>query len=221
PDHLHCFVSIHLRHHHVHQDDGDVRSGIQRGDGFTTGAGGEHRKSSPLQNAAESEDVAHIVVHHQDLFAHQRIVGMVQPVEHLLFLGRKIGDYAVQEKRRLVQQTFGGFYSLYHHAARQLVQPRILVRRQLLAGEDYHRKVAQLGHLTEALQHFEARHIGQTKVEHHAIIRFIVENLERFLAAGRYADFDVVVVEQLFYAELFSRIVFHHQQSFLPRRGVI
>src|SRR5690348_17508830 len=58
-NHLHRFVAIHLRHHDVHQGDGDVWSGFENGDGFGAGSGGEHDHSAALQNAAQREYVAH------------------------------------------------------------------------------------------------------------------------------------------------------------------
>ena len=41
PDDLHGFVAVHLGHHDVHQDDGEVGGGLDGRDGFAAGAGGE------------------------------------------------------------------------------------------------------------------------------------------------------------------------------------
>ena len=59
-----------------------------------------------------------------------------------LLLGRQVGDHAVQEERGLVEQPLGRLDALDHDAARERVQPRVLLGRELLAGEDDDRQVA-------------------------------------------------------------------------------
>ena len=98
-------------------------------DGFAAGAGGQHRHSAALQHAAEGEDVAHVVVHHQHFLADQRVVGTVQPVEHLLLLRRQVGDDAMQEQRRFIQQALRRFHALHDDAAGQRVQAGVFLRR--------------------------------------------------------------------------------------------
>ena len=66
----------------------------------------QHGHAAALENAAEGEDVAHVVVHDQHLFADQRIVGAVQAIEHFLFFARQVGDDAMQEQRRFIEQAF-------------------------------------------------------------------------------------------------------------------
>ena len=51
----------------------------------------------------------------------------VQPLEHLLLLGRKLGDDAVQEKRGFVEQPLGGLHVLQDDALGHVLQPRELV----------------------------------------------------------------------------------------------
>ena len=53
----------------------------------------------------------------------------------LLFLGQ-IGDDAMQEERGFVEQALGRFDVLDDDAAREHVQPGVLFRREVLAGED-------------------------------------------------------------------------------------
>ena len=51
------------------------------------------------------------------------------------------------------------------------VQLRILLRRQLAAGEHHDRHVGQRRVVADLLQHVEARHVRQAQVEHDAIAR--------------------------------------------------
>ena len=59
-----------------------------------------------------------------------------------LALGQ-VGDDAVQEQRGLVEQPLGRLHVLEHDALGHRSQPRLLVGRQLLAGEHDDRHVAQ------------------------------------------------------------------------------
>ena len=45
----------------------------------------------------------------------------MQAIEHLLFLDWKIGNHAMQEQSRFIQQTFRRFNSLHDYAACQRV----------------------------------------------------------------------------------------------------
>ena len=54
-------------------------------DGLTSGVGGQHIHTAALQNAAEREDVAHVIVDDQHLLADQRLIGAVQAVKHCCF----------------------------------------------------------------------------------------------------------------------------------------
>jgi hypothetical protein len=40
---------------------------------------------------------------------------------------------------------------------------------EVLAGEDHHRHLGDLGVVAHLLQHLEAGHVGQAQVEHHAV----------------------------------------------------
>jgi hypothetical protein len=52
----------------------------------------------------------------------QHLRRVVQAVQHGLLLGRQLGDHAVQEQRRLVQQPLGRAHVLEHDALGQRVQ---------------------------------------------------------------------------------------------------
>ena len=99
-------------------------------------SGSEDLHAATFENAAECENVADVIVHHQHFFAHQSVIGAVQAIEHSLLFDRKIRNNAMQEQRCLVQQTFGRFDSLHHDASRQRVQTSVLFRRKLFPGKD-------------------------------------------------------------------------------------
>ena len=99
-------------------------SALEHVDRLAAGAGGQHLHAAPLEHAGQREDVAHVVVDDQHRLADQVLVRAVQPLEHLLLLGRQVGDDAVQEERGLVEQPLGRLDALDHDAARERVQLR-------------------------------------------------------------------------------------------------
>ena len=68
---------------------------------------GVHSHASPLEHAAQREDVADVVVHHEHGLADEILVRAVQALEHLLLLGWQIRKDAVQEQRCFVEQPLG------------------------------------------------------------------------------------------------------------------
>ena len=102
----------------------------------------------------------------------------------------------MQEQRRLVEQALGRFDALHHDAAGHGVQLRILLRRQLAAGEHHDRHVRQRLVVADPLQHLEARHVRQPQIEHHAVRRLVAQRRDRLAAGFRRDDVDVVVAEQ-------------------------
>ena len=138
------------------------------------------RRSSTLR---EGKYVARIVIDQQHRAVHEVFIGAVQTLEHALLGRRQIGDHPMQEQRGLIEQALRRFHSLDHDAARHGVQLRILIGGQLAAGEHHHRHIAQCCIVANALEHFEAGHIGQLQVEHHAIDR-VVAQLRQRLRAG-------------------------------------
>ena len=57
-----------------------------------------------LQQAGEREDVANVVVHHQNLFADKRDIGLAQLFQNPALVRREIGFGAMQQKNGFVQQ---------------------------------------------------------------------------------------------------------------------
>ena len=99
----------------------------------------------------------------------------------------------MQEQRRLVEQALRQFDALDHDAARHGVELRVLLRRQLAAGEHDDRQFASVVVVADALQHLEARHVGQPQVEHDAVGRHLAQRRERLAAGVDGDDVDVVV----------------------------
>ncbi len=148
----------------------------------------------------------------------QILIGAVQTLQHALLGRRQIGDHAVQEQRRLVQQPLRRFDALDHDAARHGVQSGVLVRGQLAAGEHHHRHVAQLRIVADLLQHLEAGHIGQLQIEHHAIDRILAQLRHSRRAGVRRRDFDVLVAQQFRDALALGLVVLDQQQTLAARR---
>ena len=141
----------------------------------------------------------------------------MQPLQHALLLGRQFGDDAVQEERRLVEQPLGQFDALDHDAARDGVELRVLLGRELAAGEDDDRQVGKARILAHLLQQVEARHVGEPEVEHDAIDGLGAE-LGQGLAAGLDRDdVDVVMAEKLGDAHALGRVVLDHEQPLAAR----
>ena len=189
-------------------------------DGLAAGAGGKHVHSAALENAAEGEDVAHVVVDDQHLLAHQLLVGAMQPIQHVLLFARQIGDHAVQEQRGFVEQPLRRFDALHDHAASQRVQPRILFRRQFLAGEYHHGHVAHVGVSRMRSSTSKPLMSGRRRSSTTQSKASFCTSVERLRAGGGDGDVDVVVAQQFADADLLGSIVFHHQQALAARRGV-
>ena len=97
-----------------------LRSGVFRMMSMALSAVGraDHLHFLVLEQRGQREDVARVVIDHENLAAAQDFRGAVQPLEHGLFLGRQIGDDAVEEERGLVQQPLGRLDVLQHDALR-------------------------------------------------------------------------------------------------------
>ena len=101
------------------------------------------------------------------------------------------------------------------------MQRRIFLGRQFPPGEHDDRQFGEFGILADALEHLEARHVGQLQVEHDAVPGPLAQDLERLLAGLGGGDFDIVVAEQFGDAHALGRIVLHDQQAFAPRLRIL
>jgi hypothetical protein len=169
---------------------------------------------APLEHAAEREDVARVVVDQQHSLADQILVRAVQPLDHLLFLGRKITDDAMQKQGRFVQQPLGRFDTLDHDATGHRMELGVFFRRQLASGKDDDRQVGQRRAVADFFEQVEAGHVGQPQVKHDAIGRVVAQDLERRRARSDRLHVDIVMRHQLGDAELFGQIIFDHEQAF-------
>ena len=147
------------------------------------------------------------------------LVRPVQPFEHALLVLRQIGDDAVQEQGRLVEQTLRRLDAFHHDAARHGVKLRILLRRKLAAGEDHHGNVGNLRFGLDGLQNVEAGHVRQAKIENHAIDVAGPQKIERLAARAGGNDLDVVVAEQRRNADLLGFVVLHDEQALAAQPG--
>ena len=162
-------VAIHFGHHDVHQDDGDVRRRLDQRHRFCAGGGGEHLHAAAFERCSKREDVAHIVVHHEHGRPTRSSSERWNRSSMCCFSGGRSENDAVQEERGLVQQALGRFHAFDDDAARDGVQPRVLVGRQFLAGEDHDWHVGERRLARMPLQHLEPGHVRQAQIQHHAI----------------------------------------------------
>src|SRR6202008_420056 len=166
-DDLHRLISVHVRHHDVHQNDSDIRSRLKCRDRFPAGARRQNRHSASFENAAERKDVAHVVIYNQYFFPHERFVGMVQEVKHLLLFLRQISYNAMQKEGGFVQKPFRRLDTFHYHAASQHAKAGILVRRKVFASEDHYRQVTEHRGVAETFKYFKSGHIWKTEIEYH------------------------------------------------------
>ena len=126
----------------------------------------------------------------------------------------------MQEQRGLVEQALGRFDPLDDDAARHRVQPRVLLRRQLPAGEHHDRQIGERRVVADTLQQVEAGHIRQPQVEHDAVDGCSRSTSSASPPVPTVDDLDVVVAEQLAMLELLGGVVLDDQQALAARLGV-
>ncbi len=96
---------------------------------------------------------------------------------------------------------------------------RVFLGRQFAAGEDNDRNVGKPAVGAHALQHFEARHVRQAQIEHHAIAGALLQRAQRLAARCGIDDLDVVMTEQFADAHLLDPVVLDDQQALAARLG--
>ena len=132
--------------------------------------------------------------------------------------GGQVGDDPVQEQRGFVEQPLRQFDALDDDAARHRVQLRILLGRQLAAGEHDDRQVGQRRVVADRFEQLEARHVGQPQIEHDAIDR-----LRRAVSRAPRRRCRPVTMSMSSWpsssrdAELLGRIVLDDQQALAAR----
>jgi hypothetical protein len=159
----------------------------------------------PLEQARQREDVADVVVDDQHFLRDQRLVALVEAFEHTLLRGRKIGDDAVQEERRLVEQPLGRLHAFQNDALRHLAQLRFFVLRELATGENDDRISRSCGSFCTSRSSSNPEMSGQPQVEHDAVEVRSRMSCERFGSGAHRSDLDVVVPDQLLDAHALGR----------------
>jgi hypothetical protein len=97
-----------------------------------------------FQHAREREDVADIIVDHQDLLSGHDRIGVMQMLEHLPLLLGQLGLDAMEEERGLVEQTLGRLHILQDDRLRVFLDPCLVLRTQVSASVDDDRQVLLL-----------------------------------------------------------------------------
>jgi hypothetical protein len=136
-------VAVHLGHHDVHQDDVDVRVLAEGLDALAAVLGVDDRHAVPLEHTRDGENVANVVVDDQHALAAEHRVGVVDLAQHLLLGRGQVGLHAVEEQGRLVEQVLHGAHALDDDGVGDALQAGLLLGRQVLAGVDDDRDLAQ------------------------------------------------------------------------------
>ena len=211
-------VAVHFRHHDVHQHDAQIGiilddfnrlPPVRRADDFHLVI---------FQNRRERKNVSRIVVHHERLAPAQRLVGIVQPREHLLFRFRQTRHDAMQEQRRFVEQTVRRLHVLEHDALGQRSQLLLLLGAQFLPGEHDDRHVAQGRFRLHFFQKRITAHVRQAQIEHAAVELIVHQYLERVRSRADRLNFNVVVLEQFHDAVALHFVVLDDEQPLRARR---
>jgi hypothetical protein len=100
------------------------------------------------------------------------------------------------------------------------MQLNVLLGGQLPSSENDHRYVGEISVLADALQHLEPGHVGQPKIEDHAVAGLICHGGQSSRSAVGNDNLQIVVREELFDAELLGGVVLDHQQPLTAWRRV-
>ena len=122
-----------------------------------------------FEQCRQGKDVAGVVVDDEHLASAEHVVGVVHAFEHLLLFRRQIGDNAVQEQGRLVEQTLGGLNILKHDTLGHGLDSASSSADRSLPVKTTTGRSRRTGFVLNLFEQFESRHIGQTQVEHDAI----------------------------------------------------
>ena len=127
----------------------------------------------------------------------------------------------MQEQRGLVEQPLGRLDALDDDAARERVQLRVLLRRQLASGEDHHRHIRQrrrssLMRSSTSKPDMSGSRRSSTTQSHGCSLRAA----SAAAPVSAVDDVDIVVPEQLPDAQLLGRVVLDDEQALAARRRV-
>ena len=136
----------------------------------------------------------------------------MQPLQDLPRRVREVGGVPVEEEGGLVEEPLRRLDVLEDDGLRQPLELRLLLAREVLARVDDDRQRAEARPLLDALDHLQARDVGQEQVQHHAVEVLVVEDVERLLAGGDRGDLHVAIADQVDHALALNLVVLHHQQ---------
>ena len=213
-------IAIHLRHHDIHQDNGDLEVRFDQRDRLAAGRGGKNFHAASFQHTAQREDVAGVVVHQQRGLTDQILVGTVEFLQMRCFsIGNSVitrcKNSDVSSSRR--SGEFTPFTTML----------RAIVCNSASSSTESSRPVNTMtGTLdnefifADAVEYFETAHVRQPQIEHDAVVWVLAQGGKRTRAGFGRDDLDIVVIQQFPDAHPFGRIVLDDQQAFAARPGV-
>ena len=133
----------------------------------------------------------------------------------------QIGDHAVQEQRRLIEQSLRRLHPL---ETMLLALRRSSLCSASVSSRPVNTTIGISLHSAVQLhpiEQLEAGHVGQAQIEHDAVETALPSSSSASAPVPAERDCDVVVIEQLADAQLFRRIVLDHQQLPHARLGKV
>ncbi len=106
PNGAHGLVTVHFRHHDIHQHQVDLRPPAQQFDASPSVFRVHHVQVVLLQQTGKREDIAHVVIHYQDRLPAQSGIGAAEVLQNAALCRSEIGLGAVDQQNRIVEQAF-------------------------------------------------------------------------------------------------------------------
>src|SRR5690242_6846601 len=207
-------VAVHLRHHHVHEHEIDVRRSFQQIDRVLAVLGERDAHAVIIEHGRQREDVSNIIIDDEHVLAGEDGVGVVQALEHAPLVLRQLRFDSVQEQRRLVEQTFRTLHVLDDDRVSETAQPRLLLLRELLARVDDDRQVTYRRIGLHGLEKLETILSAlEAEIEHHAVVVRLRELAERLFRRRDGRDLDILVGDQLDDALALDIVVLNDEQT--------
>ena len=117
----------------------------------------------------------------------------------------------MQEQRRFVEQSLGRTDVLDDQRLRQRAELCLLVVGEV-PGAVHHDRGGNARRLLDLRDQFEAGHVGQVEIEHHAVELLEVECAQRLGTSRDRGHLDVAVADQIHHHRADGRIVLDHEQ---------
>ena len=166
-----------------------------------------------LEHAGQGEDVAHVVLDHENAAALEGGSRGCARLQHLLLGRRELRLHLVQEQRHLVEQPLRRAGILDDDRPRVAAEALLLVARQRTARVHDDRRKRHLFLLRHLLEQLVAGRIRQIEIEDHAVEGRRGELAQRLVRGLDVGDLHIAVAEELADAFSLTRIILDDQHA--------